>query len=216
MNFIKIFVVVCAFIMILSACSRSDETQKNEVSSQQGSAQEPVEEDCLEGNCQAEGILQELASLTDLESDIAYGERLSGVVAEIRTNSPKNFQIVATCLTASRIYQKIVLPQMGEAAMVSDGSPSAADADKIHDVLMNLIVEYGRQLGDRATFDAVLKTLDKEGFNHFYLPADESGNREFNLKSWGKWYGVPLVSPCRNIAAPFLEKGVDPMGISRE
>ena len=105
MTFLKVFVLFSAFSMILSACSGGTETQKNKEFSQQGSAQEPAEEDCLEGNCLTESILQELASLTDLESDIAYGERLSGVVAEIRSYSPKNFQIVATCLTASRVYR---------------------------------------------------------------------------------------------------------------
>lgn len=169
-----------------------------------------------EGDPPSESILGDLAPLNKVEADLTYGENLNAVVANIATYSPKNLQIVATCLTASRVYRKIVLPQMGEDAMVSDGSPSAADADKIHDALLNLTVAYAQQLNDEETFDSVLKTLDEEGFNHFYLPADESGNREFNLKNWGKWYGVPLVSACRNIAAPFLEEGVDPMGIVRE
>jgi hypothetical protein len=215
MTFIKIFVVVCAFTTILSACSGSDETQTNEVSSQQASAQDSVAEEVYEEDPLSETILQELASLADLEKDIAYGENLNAVVSSISTYTPRNLQIVATCLSASRIYRKILLPRIGEDTMVADGSPSAVDADSIHDALLNLTVEYGRQLDDKKMFDAVLKTLDEEAFNYFYLPADESGNRDLNLKNWGNWYGVPMVSTCRNVTAPFLGQGVDPMGIVR-
>lgn len=215
MNFTKIFVVVCAFTMILSACSGGDESQSNEASSQQASAQDSVAEEISEGDPPSETILQELASLADLEKDITYGEKLNAVVSSMSTYSPRNLQIVATCLYASNMYRKSYLPHMGEATMVSDGSPSAADADKIHDALLNLIVDYQEQLDDKETFDAVLKTLNEEASNHFLLPADESGNREFNIKNWGNWYGVPMVSTCRNIAAPLLGQGVDPMGIVR-
>jgi hypothetical protein len=180
-----------------------------------GSLPQEANEEVSEGDPPSDTILQELASLADLEKDITYGEKLNAVVSSISTYSPRNLQIVATCLSASRIYRTIALAQMGEAAWVSDGSPSAADADKIHGALLNLTVDYGRQLDDKETFDAVLKTLDEEAFNHFYLPADEGGNREFNIKVWANWYGVPMVSICRNIVAPFLDQGVDPMGIAR-
>lgn len=216
MNFTKIFVVVCAFTMILSACSGGDESQSNEASSQQASAEDSVAEEVYEEDPLSETILQELAPLADLEKDITYGENLNAVVSSISTYTPRNLQIVATCLYASNIYRKSHLPRLGEAAMVSDGSPSAADADKIHDALWSLIVSYQEQLDDKETFDAVSKTLNEDAFNHFLVPADESGNLvELNLKNWGNWYGVPLISPCRNIAAPLLGQGVDPMGIVR-
>jgi hypothetical protein len=100
MNFTKIFVVVCAFTMILSACSGGDESQSNEASSQQASAQDSVAEEVYEGDPPSEIILQELAPLADLEKDIAYGENLNAVVSRISTYTPRNLQIVATCLYA--------------------------------------------------------------------------------------------------------------------
>lgn len=212
-------VLLLVFAAAISACSGGSETQSNEGSSQQsstqeGSAQDSVAEEVSEGDPPSDSMFEKLIPIRKLEEQL-YGDELEAVVEHISTFSPTNLQIVSACVFASNIYRQDIIPHHGDGPYIELGSPSAAAAEEIHKVLLELAAGYKAQLDDNEAYSALLKLVNEEGMNHF-LPKNDDGMRYANMENWSKWYGVPLVSPCRNIAAPFLEEGVDPMGIVRE
>lgn len=213
MKFLTVLVLMCAFSMIFSACSGGSETEPNAASSQQEPAQDTVAEEVSEDAPLSGSMFGALTPIRKLEEQL-YGDELEAVVEHISTFSPTNLQIVSACIFASNIYRKNLIPHYGEGTYIELGSPSAAAAEEIHKVLLELAAGYKAQLDDKEAYSALLESVQEENMNHL-LPKNDDGMRDINLQSWGKWYGVPLASPCRNIAAPFLEEGVDPMGIVR-